>query len=109
MKWQLVTSALLLLPPLSWAGMSDPTRPQQGTQAPAEQRDTPPSFRLQYVAVGSSGASAIINGKQVRVGDHVSGARVMSIQTGRVALRHAGERIILRLDHASIRRKRSQP
>ncbi len=103
-----VLLALLLAPVAVAAGMSDPTRPQDAAIPQKSAANDAPSFRLQYVAVGPSGASAIINGARVRVGDRVSGARVLSIQSGRVALQHAGERIVLRLDHSSIRRKRGR-
>lgn len=99
----------MLLPVAVAAGMTDPTQPQGAVIQRESTEDDAPRFRLQYVAVGPSGASAIINGQHVRVGDRVAGARVLSIQAGRVALNRDGERIVLRLEHASIRRKRSRP
>ncbi len=86
----------------------DPTRPQNTRQAVADAAMSAPRYQLQYVAIRPSGAAAVINGARVRVGDTVDGARVESIQPGRVRLRRAGKWVDLRMQYSSIRREISR-
>ena len=81
------------------AMLPDPTRPPDSmiglsaTGAPL----APAEPRLQSVMIGSGGRSAIIDGRQYKVGDKVGDARLVRISEGEVVLSNSGGRQIMRL------------
>ncbi|TDY04073.1 hypothetical protein [Thiohalophilus thiocyanatoxydans] len=77
------------------AQLDDPTRPP-GYRLPGGTQ-TGPSWHVNTIKIGERERIAIINGKRVRVGDSVDGARVMDIQPGHVRLRYKQEVIAIRL------------
>jgi MSHA biogenesis protein MshK len=81
------------------AMLPDPTRPPDSmiglsaTGAPL----VPAEPRLQSVMIGSGGRSAIIDGRQYKVGDKVGDARLVRISESEVVLSNSGGRQIMRL------------
>lgn len=49
-------------------------------------------YRVSFIRAGGSQPVAVINGRPVRVGEEISGARVLAIEAGVVALDVDGER-----------------
>lgn len=62
-----------------------------------------PSFAVQGMWWGESGASAIINGKLCRVGDEINGAVVKAVTGSGVVVEFAGETIELTIAHSTER------
>jgi hypothetical protein len=80
--------------------LRDPTRPPQQVSQPAApaSMDAPrPEPLLQSVLVTTSGKSVIIDGERYKLGDMVSGARLVAIGEGEVVLIADGVRRTLRL------------
>lgn len=77
--------------------LRDPTRPPdlRPARAPASKADS--RLRLSSTLVSGERRTAIINGRIVAVGDRIQGARLLSIEPGRVRLRRQGREITLRL------------
>lgn len=94
--------------PAAWArgDLGDPTRPT-GLNAPTAQRAAAqPGWVLQSILVAPDRRVAVINGRSVRVGETVDGARVVGIDADRATLDAQGRRIDLRLHpQATIIRK----
>jgi MSHA biogenesis protein MshK len=68
---------------------SDPMKPPRFapvTEKKAAQKKA--SFTLQQIKMSQKGASAVINGKLVKEGDTVSGARVVRITSDKVVLKY---------------------
>ena len=57
----------------------------------------PPKFTLQGITSAAKWREAMINGYTVREGDEIDGARVVSIESRRVALQLGGREIVLRM------------
>ena len=84
-----IAVTVVLISSLSVAANQDPMRPPQF--APVEQRKAAPtktSFSVQQIKTGATGTSAIVNGKLVKEGDTVSGARVVRITSDKVVLKY---------------------
>jgi MSHA biogenesis protein MshK len=81
------------------AMLPDPTRPPDSmiglsaTGAPL----APAEPRLQSVMIGAGGRSAIIDGRQYKVGDKVGDARLVRISESEVVLTNSGGRQTMRL------------
>lgn len=67
------------------------------TAPPVEQAPAPPSFKLQAIFYRLNNPTAVINGKTVRQGESVSGAKVLAIQRNAVELDLNGHRQTLSL------------
>ena len=75
----------------------DPTRPpgwKSDAVAEAPGRTPPPRFEVSLVKLSSSQRLAVINGRSVREGDEVDGARVVAIRRETVELEHQGRRLL---------------
>ncbi len=77
--------------------LADPTRPPAYTAPPAAAGAKGRAFRLSAVFLGPGRPRAVINGRTVRVGEQVDGARVIAIERHRVVLARNGGRLTLRL------------
>ena len=89
------------------AQLDDPTRPPDFSQAVTVDETTGAggtSWDLVSILVSPQRRIAIINGKTVHVGDTLSGAQVLDINTSGVMLRHQGEVVKLKLVPISVKR-----
>ena len=90
----LVWSLLILTSSASAAPLVDPTRPADSEAAVAPASTTPPQqFRVSLVKLSSELRMAVVNGRSVREGDEVDGARVTAIERDGVELDLGGERL----------------
>jgi MSHA biogenesis protein MshK len=89
--------ALLLPSPLLLA--ADPTLPpRQPLPGGAGQSAPPPeALQLQAILRGEKSARVVINGQTLRVGQRVSGARIVSIDARSVSIERQGKRSTLHL------------
>jgi hypothetical protein len=78
--------------------LRDPTRPAGASLSPQETRTDAHAqntggagYRVSFIRAGGSQPMAVINGQAVRVGEEVSGAQLLSIETGTVILKVNGE------------------
>lgn len=55
------------------------------------------TFELQSILIINDRKSAVINGKRVQIGQTISGARVVQIDTGKVILSYRGKEKVLML------------
>ena len=65
--------------------LKDPTQPFDWAK-PKQRAKPKQSYKLNYLLYASERKQAIINGKSVTVGDHVSGAKVLKITESSVHL-----------------------
>lgn len=74
----------------------DPTKPANWNvrKAPVKKSQ---EYQLNYILNSNERQQAIVNGKKVTVGDHVSGAKVLGISDSEVVLSVAGQRKVLRI------------
>ncbi len=90
----------VLLPPNggSAASLSDPTRPPQRFIAPVVSAPVvPKSWKLGAILIAPQRRVAVINGQPLSVGDQVSGAKVIDIESDRVRLRRGSREFVLDL------------
>lgn len=103
--WLLLAFAL----PLAAAGEGDrrdPLRPPDYREPePTVERFDASAWRLASTLVSDDRRIAVINGQAVRAGDYVGGARVLEIESGRVALDYRGRRFDVRRATAEVRRE----
>ena len=78
----------------------DPTRPPQAPEA--SNSTSPETVRVEAVLRSAERDLAIVNGKIVRAGDHVCGARVEEILADGIRYTRDGQVHIARLQQASI-------
>ena len=75
--------------------LKDPTQPFDWAK-PKQRAKPKQSYKLNYLLYASERKQAIINGKSVTVGDHVSGAKVVKITESSVHLLVNGGTKVLR-------------
>jgi hypothetical protein len=95
-------TGLLLLPLLAGATgtlqLDDPTRPPgHRLVLPGGARSTVTTWRVSAIYLSAGQRSAIINGRLVRTGSRVGGARVVEILANRVWLKKNGQRFAVPL------------
>lgn len=93
------TFALIVLLALSaQLPAADPTQPPR-QPLPAAPRAQPvlEPLRLQAILRSGGNARAVINGKSLRVGERVDGARLLAIDSRSVRVERQGRRITLHL------------
>jgi MSHA biogenesis protein MshK len=91
----------------------DPTRPPQSaasqeTEAGREAKGAKPQPRLQSVLISPRRKLAVIDGRTVRLGGEIDGARVVAITEGSVTLRRGAETYTLSLYPAVAKRAIAQ-
>lgn len=79
------------------AQLDDPTRPPGHRLYVPGGKAAAPSWHVNTIKISEQQRIAIVNGKRVRVGDRVDGARVLEIQPGYVRLRYKQQEIAVRL------------
>jgi MSHA biogenesis protein MshK len=87
---------ILLAAPFLAFGIEDPMRPPQGAPSAAPARSTA-TFKLSSTFIARDERRAVVNGKTVRVGDTVAGARVDAIEPALVRLRRGDQVMVVRL------------
>ncbi|MCK9531665.1 MAG: Type II secretory pathway component [Gammaproteobacteria bacterium] len=87
---------ILLLAPFLAFAIEDPMRPPQAARAVTSARSVA-SFKLSSTFIARDERRAVINGKTVRVGDVIAGARVDAIEPALVRLRRGGSEVVVRL------------
>jgi hypothetical protein len=106
--------AMLLLTGMARAGeLRDPMRPAGAATAPTASRPAPVnSLKLEGVIAGAQRV-AIINGRLVRVGDTIAGAKILEVFAQGVRYERAGKVQMLTLPvaraNAGVRVVRSKP
>lgn len=75
--------------------LKDPTQPFDW-EKPKQKNKAKKSYKLNYLLYAEERKQAIINGKTVTVGDHVSGAKVLKITESSVLLSVEGGTKVLR-------------
>ena len=77
---------------------ADPTQPPRGPLSVVDQpKRAQASLKLQAILRTTGTARAVINGRTLRVGEQVAGARVLAIGERSVRLERQGQRITLPL------------
>ncbi|MHB9117382.1 MAG: MSHA biogenesis protein MshK [Burkholderiales bacterium] len=97
--------AVLLLASISARGenLPDPTRPAFAADTPASPAaanaagEAPAEPGLQSILLSPGYKAAIINGRQVRVGERIGEAKVVEIRAGEVVLQKKNKREVLKL------------
>ncbi len=106
---------LLLLVPLTTQAKTllDPTRPP-GYHAPIIEQDSPlvspqsiVEWRLDTTLISPYQKIAMINGKRVKIGDKINGAKVIKIDHQSVTLLFKGKNKILKINDSFIHQIRS--
>ena len=86
--------------------LSDPTQPYVGKRSVrAKTNRRKLNFTLNYIMSADDNRRAMVNGKPVHEGDHISGARVSKIDSDSVTLIVDGRRTVLRLNSVKNIRK----
>jgi MSHA biogenesis protein MshK len=93
--------------------LADPTRPPQSgasqeTDTASEAKGAKPQPRLQSVLISKRRKLAVIDGRTVRLGGVIDGARVVAITEGSVTLRRGAETKTLSLYPAVAKRATAQ-
>lgn len=91
-----VAACLLAAAPAA-AQLADPTRPPAATHASGEAPAAAPAARLQSVLIAPGRRLAVIDGRTVKVGETVGGAKVVAISQAEVTLEKGAERETLKL------------
>ena len=106
-KLSLITLVLWVLTLLVMPGKAatdDPTRPPSfSTGSKVTQKPLAPRSVLSSTLVSPERRSAVINGRVVTLGEDVSGARVMEIDSMKVVLNNNGQQIVLMLLEKNIK------
>ena len=77
---------------------ADPTQPPRGPQSAVDQpKRAQSALKLQAILRTAGSARAVINGRTLRVGEQVAGARVLAIDVRSVRLERQGRRVTLSL------------
>ena len=88
--------SVLLLPATQVQAVNDPTRPPAAVDRVANAAESEPQpetdIQLQQILISASGNRAVINGKVVRQGDTVDGAKVLSISSDTVVVNYRQNR-----------------
>jgi len=98
-RWGFQIALLLLVTamPLPVAALDDPTKPPfySAENAEIESEEATLELVLSSILISSDRRLAVINGQILKRNELIDGARVVSIEAGRVLLDNAGERIEL--------------
>lgn len=74
--------------------------------APAEERFNASAWRLESTLTSNGRRVAIINGRAVRPGDHVGGARLLGVTRGSARLDYKGHRFTIQSPGTQVRTSR---
>lgn len=92
------------LPAIASGPLPDPTRPVIFPGAGAGGGEAQPAkWSLTSVLISPGRQVAVINGQVVQVGEHVDGARLVSVEPGSALLYRAGQKIQLKLIGGSVK------
>lgn len=94
-RYLLAPLLLLWLSAPGAATLEDPMRPPRGAMVSDDKPATP--FVLSSTRIAHEHRSAVINSRNVSVGDSIDGARVLEIQPALVRLQHQGRQLTLQL------------
>ena len=85
--------------------LPDPMRPPQvWARSATVPASAPSDWQLHMTRISPAQRLAVINGRLVRPGDDVSGARVVSVGRNAVELRKAGKKFRVALSRTSVKR-----
>ncbi len=85
--------------------LPDPMRPPQvGVSSATVPVSAPSHWQLHMTRISPGQRLAVLNGRLVRPGDEVSGARVVSVGPNAVELRKGGKKFRVALSRASVKR-----
>lgn len=103
--WLLLALFLPLGAVAAGAELRDPLRPPVTVSASPASSFNAAAWRLSSTLVAEGRRVAIINGRTVRVGDRVGGARVLAIDAGRVRLDYRGRRFTINRPAAAMSKR----
>lgn len=86
----------------------DPTQPPAG-RAASDVPEVVATLQLQAILRGPEGASAVINGQNLKVGDRLGDARILAVRPHSVVIDRQGTQQELRLSAPIIQTSRTQP
>ena len=101
----LLVGWLVAAGPVTAERLPDPMRPpQSGAASIRAPVSEPKSWQLHMIRISREQRLAVINGRMVKPGDEVSGAKVVSVGPNSVQLRKGGKRFSLALARTSVKR-----
>ena len=101
-----IVALLLMTSQFVYAQLDDPTRPANIANATSSATAVTSSWDLSSILVSPQRRVAIINGKTVKSGEILLGAKVLMINETSVKLKSRGEIILLRLFPDSVKTAR---
>ena len=101
-----IMALLLLTSPFAQAQLDDPTRPANIANATSSATEVTSSWDLSSILISPQRRVAIINGKTVKSGEILAGAKVLTINEIGVKLKYRGKIILLKLFPDSVKTAR---
>lgn len=101
-----IVALLLMTSSFVQAQLDDPTRPANIANATSSATAVTASWDLSSILVSPQRRVAIINGKTVKSGENLAGAKVLMINETGVKLKYRGEIILLKLFPDSVKTAR---
>jgi MSHA biogenesis protein MshK len=102
-----LTALLWMSLPAIAGPLADPTRPPQGPRSQSTEARS--SVRVEAILHSDDRRLAIVNGKVVRAGDHVSGVRIEEILVDGVRYMRDGRSQVVRLRPAAMTVRQNAP
>jgi hypothetical protein len=89
-------------------GLHDPFMPPgwNAPSAPAEESFNASAWTLESTLTSNGRSVAIINGRAIRVGEYVGGARLLGVTRGEARLQYNGRRFTIRRPATQVRTSR---
>lgn len=107
--FSVMLAACMLFSSQLMAQLDDPTRPPgYRLSIPGGVKSREQTFSLSSVYISAARRAAVINGKTVKKGSIINGARVIAIEPSEVKLKRDGKVISVRLLSGSISKKVSR-
>jgi len=101
-----IVALLIMTSPFVQAQLDDPTRPVNIVNTTTSATAVTSSWDLSSILVSPQRRVAIINGKTVKSGETLAGAKVLMINETSVKLKYRGEIILLKLFPHSVKTAR---
>ena len=101
-----IVALLLMISPSVHAQLDDPTRPANIANTTSSATEVTSSWDLSSILVSPQRRVAIINGKTMKLGETLVGAKVLMINETSVKLKYRGEIIVLKLFPDSVKTAR---
>jgi hypothetical protein len=86
--------------------MTDPMQPPTVKAGVVMQKSSKPRWRLTSTLIGQNRRLATINGKTIKVGEKIAGAKLLEIEPASVTLLYQNRSVLLKLLPSSVKRQR---